>query len=351
MPVLGKLSTTNGRSIAVDDNNLRGQNIRARLLRCDGRTFYAGTLQITMGKFINAPKVTISEWITACGRTEADVRGRRNERNTVCFFVDSDGTYSLHFAELELGALGQGSGSRMFAEVRPAAPMSGGTPTQRRLILEEEKMCPDVACGQLHELLEQLPLYGVDVNLALLPACSGIYYFYSKTGTSWEPSGHPQAPNGIIRIGISRGTRGRVSNHYHGVIPINTMSLDRFCPKDRSVMRAHIGRALLASPGHPDADCLPIWNADMTTPDKRNAYRHLRSIAVEQTIEREVSAVLARDFYFRCVACESDGEADDLETSGIGIVSSCLVCQRSQGWLWEQYPPGYDFSGQAMECG
>jgi hypothetical protein len=72
MPVLGKLSTTNGRSIAVDDNNLRGQNIRARLLRCDGRTFYEGTLQITMGKFINAPKVTISEWITVCGRTEAE---------------------------------------------------------------------------------------------------------------------------------------------------------------------------------------------------------------------------------------------------------------------------------------
>jgi len=103
-------------------------------------------------------------------------------------------------------------------------------------------------------------------------------------------------------------------------------------------MRKHIGRALLASPGHPNADYLPIWNADMTTPDKRNAYRHLRSIAVEQAVEREVSAVLARDFYFRCMACESDGEADDLETSGIGIVSSCLACQRSQGWLGRQHP-------------
>ena len=125
MPVLGKLSTTNGRSIAVDDNNLRGQNIRARLLRYDDRAFYEGTLQITMGKFINAPKVAISEWIAACGRTEADVKGRRNERNTVYFFVDSDGTYSLHFTELEPGALwGEGPGSRVIAEARPAAPRS-----------------------------------------------------------------------------------------------------------------------------------------------------------------------------------------------------------------------------------
>lgn len=44
-----------------------------------------------MGKFINAPKATISEWITVCGRTKADVKGPKNERNTVCFFVDSRG--------------------------------------------------------------------------------------------------------------------------------------------------------------------------------------------------------------------------------------------------------------------
>jgi hypothetical protein len=112
-------------------------------------------------------------------------------------------------------------------------------------------MHPDAACGQLHELLDQLPLYGVNVDLALLPGSSGIYYFYSKTRTLWEPSGHPKASKGIVRIGISGGTRARVSHHYHGVIPIDTMSLDRFCPKDRSVMRKHIGRALLASQGYP----------------------------------------------------------------------------------------------------
>src|SRR6202022_2805442 len=63
-----------------------------------------------------------------------------------------------------------------------------------------------------------------------------------------------------------------------------------------------------------------------------------RNIAVEQAVEREVSAILARDFYFRCVACESGVEADDLETSGIGIVSSCPACRRSQGWLGKQHP-------------
>jgi hypothetical protein len=60
-----------------------------------------------------------------------------------------------------------------------------------------------VACARLHELLESLPLYGANVESGLLSSGSGIYYFYSRTGTSREPSGHPQGPKGLVRIGIS----------------------------------------------------------------------------------------------------------------------------------------------------
>jgi hypothetical protein len=194
------------------------------------------------------------------------------------------------------------------------------------------------ACAQLHELLEPLPLYGANVDATFLSSGSGIYYFYSKTGAVWESSGHPRAPKGIVRIGISSATKGRVSHHYVGIIPIDDISLDTRCPKDRSVMRKHIGRALLGSPGHANADYLQIWNADLTATRNLNAYRPRRNIAVEQALEREVSAILARDFYFRCVPCESTREAGDLETSGIGIVSSCSACQRSQGWLGRRHP-------------
>jgi hypothetical protein len=195
-----------------------------------------------------------------------------------------------------------------------------------------------VACARLHELLESLPLYAANVESGLLPSGSGIYYFYSRTGTSWEPSGHPQGPKGLVRIGISGGARGRVHHHYYGVIPIDSISVDTFCPKDRSIMRKHIGRALLSSPTHPNANYLQIWNVDLTSTKNRDAYRHRRNIAIEQALEREVSAILARDFYFRCVPCETAREAGELETSGIGIVSSCLACKRSEGWLGRQHP-------------
>ena len=225
-------------------------------------------------------------------------------------------------------------------ECPPAEPDSAS-----RKLSEEDQTLPDEpalspkdACATLHELLEQLPVYGADVDLDLLPACSGIYFFCQRTGADWEPSAHGEALKGIVRIGISRGTRGRISDHYHGVIPIADISLNRFCPKDRSIMRKHIGRALLSRPGHPHADYLPIWNADMTTPAKRDAFRGRRNTNIEKAIECEVSDVMARDFYFRCVAGKSDDEVDKLETSAIGIVSSCPSCRRSKSWLGRSHP-------------
>ena len=188
-------------------------------------------------------------------------------------------------------------------------------------------------CSRLHEMLEQLPLRGGGVNPDDLPDGAGIYYFYQKSGDTWEKSGHGNGQKGIVRIGISGGTRGRVSDHYHGVIPIEDIAMDTFCPKDRSIMRKHIGRALLNRSGHPHALYIDIWNVDMTTREKRDAHQHLRDIDTEKSIEREVSEVLARDFEFRCVSGASNAEVDELETSGIGIVASCGVCARSHEWL------------------
>ena len=104
MHILGKLSTTNGCSISVDDNGLRGATITARLLTNDGDAVYSGPLRITKGKFINAPKSTIRDWTARCGRTEADFRGAKNRRNTVFYRLDSMNTYELHFEDLDKSA-------------------------------------------------------------------------------------------------------------------------------------------------------------------------------------------------------------------------------------------------------
>ena len=72
----------------------------AHLLLTNGKVFFKERLRITKGKFINAPKARLHEWIRACGRNRADLAGRANDRNTVYALRTRDGTYGLHFAEL-----------------------------------------------------------------------------------------------------------------------------------------------------------------------------------------------------------------------------------------------------------
>jgi hypothetical protein len=100
MPILGKLSPTNGGTISVVDRDLCGCRIEASLLSSTGKPVYTGMLHITMGSFINSPKDRIRGWATACGRTDADFRGPRSERNTVYYYTNTDGRYNLHFEDL-----------------------------------------------------------------------------------------------------------------------------------------------------------------------------------------------------------------------------------------------------------
>ena len=95
----GKLSPTNGGAIQVCSGQLSGTLIVARFLLNDGTTFFRGFLRITKGKLINAPKATLHEWITACGRGENDLRGAANDRNSVYGFR-TGGVTNLHFTDL-----------------------------------------------------------------------------------------------------------------------------------------------------------------------------------------------------------------------------------------------------------
>lgn len=104
MPIFGKLSPTNGCAISVDDERLRDRRITASLLSNSGQAIHAGTLNVTKGKFINAPKDSLRAWVAACGRDEEDIRGPRRDSNTVYYYYDELGAYNLHFAEYEPGS-------------------------------------------------------------------------------------------------------------------------------------------------------------------------------------------------------------------------------------------------------
>jgi Family of unknown function (DUF6884) len=200
-----------------------------------------------------------------------------------------------------------------------------------------DQFSPEHACATLHDFLGHLPVFDGTAT-GDFPAGCGIYFFYEDAGGAQELSSHKAGSLGIVRVGISSGTGMRISHHYHGVIPIEDITLDTLCPKDRSVMRKHIGRALLNSPGHPCADYLKLWNVDLTKSAERQRFRSQRRIDAEKAVEREVSEVLQRTFRFRYVVAATTEIADQWETQCIGILASCSTCCRSSVWLGRHHP-------------
>lgn len=96
----GKLSPTNGGAIQVYSDALKDGTMETRLLLSDSTPFFEGPLRITKGKFINAPKPHVHGWITACGRSQHDIRGNANVRNTVYAFR-TGGVTNLYLTELD----------------------------------------------------------------------------------------------------------------------------------------------------------------------------------------------------------------------------------------------------------
>src|SRR5437867_720423 len=141
-------------------------------------------------------------------------------------------------------------------------------------------------CKRLHELVENLPETRWPFSLHHFPR-NGVYFFY-ETGEIW---GHGNAHTRIVRVGTHRegNFRSRIADHY--VIDEHKMEFDqnRAAPKDRSIFRKNIGRALLHRDGHPYE---AMWNVDFTTRASRDARGTVRNVEKEKQIERQVTFIL-----------------------------------------------------------
>jgi hypothetical protein len=109
-------------------------------------------------------------------------------------------------------------------------------------------------------------------------------------------------------------------------------------PKDRSIFRKNIGRALLHRDGDPYES---IWDIDFTTRASREANGHRRDIEREQRIEDDVTRFLREQFTFRWI--ELDGQErrmvpDGLEAAFIGTIAKCGECRASLSWLGRSSP-------------
>jgi len=185
-------------------------------------------------------------------------------------------------------------------------------------------------CKRLHALIHQLPEVSWPFSLDQLPH-NGIYFFCER-GETW---GHGGEHTRIVRVGTHRegNFRSRMADHY--VPNENKMAFDKdqAPPKDRSIFRKNIGRALL----HRDADPYQaLWDIDFTKRASREAHGSRRDVEKEQEIEREVTRILRERFTFRWIELEGEDQrmgSQGLEATLIGTLAACSECRPSANWL------------------
>lgn len=185
-------------------------------------------------------------------------------------------------------------------------------------------------CEWLHNELEHLPLYGYPIDFNKLPE-NGIYFFY-ETGEIW---GHGSEKLRIVRVGTHKdgNFKSRIKDHYlinERKLNFNSMQP---APKDRSIFRKNIGRALL---NKNNFDYLKIWEIDFTYKHTRAEFGHLRNIEFERKIEMQINEILRNNFSFRFIELDNEDErmgGEGLESYLIGTLSECSLCRPSTNWL------------------
>ncbi len=109
-------------------------------------------------------------------------------------------------------------------------------------------------------------------------------------------------------------------------------------PRERSIFRKNIGRALLNQRKDP---YLRIWEIDFTSHRAREEFAHLRDIPKEKALEAEITSRLRSKFSFKAI--EFTGQAQRMGKEGmeavlIGTLAKCPTCQPSTNWLGRHSP-------------
>ena len=198
-------------------------------------------------------------------------------------------------------------------------------------------------CKWLHEQLERLPCFKYPFALNDLPE-NGIYFFYEQSET-W---GHFGIKPRIVRVGTSKdgNFRKRISEHY--LLDESKMNFDasKPAPRERSIFRKNIGRALL---NQRHDDYLKVWEIDFTSHKSRTENAHLRNVAKEKMLESEISNLLRSNFSFKFI--ELNGQTlrmgkTGLESALIGTLAQCPLCKPSSNWLGRCSPKNEISSGR-----
>jgi len=183
-------------------------------------------------------------------------------------------------------------------------------------------------CAWLHYTLDSLPLITYPFSIESLPD-NGIYFLYEKG----EFNGHSTDNPRIVRVGTHKNGnfKSRISEHF---LPKGMkLEKNKSAPKDRSIFRKNLGRAIL---NETKPDYLPVWDVDFMKRENLNKYSKNRDMVLEHEIEEKITYILRKNFGFKYIVIEDQNErmgSAGLESRLIGTLSHCSICGASTSWL------------------
>lgn len=172
-------------------------------------------------------------------------------------------------------------------------------------------------CERLHRQLSLLPRVSIGYQERQVPQ-NGVYVVFENGETA-----HNTAR--IVRIGTHKGEGNlpkRINEHH-------------VLNKDRSILRKHIGRCILAKRNDP---FLEQWNIDRTPRAKRDEYVGKIDSEKLQKIEQEVSDYIENNLSFAVMPVENKRKRLDTESTMISTIATCSDCRPSKNWLGLHHP-------------
>lgn len=189
-------------------------------------------------------------------------------------------------------------------------------------------------CAVLHNRVASLEKHRWPLEKAQVPR-NGIYFFFEEG----EISAHDGLPR-IVRVGTHRDGNfaSRMADHFVDDPRKMNLSRTKPSPKDRSIFRKNLGRAILNRDGDP---YLAVWNIDFTTIRARETHAGRRDIQKERRLEEQVSQILRRRFSPCWIPVEGQERRmgrGGLEAALIGTLSRCGECGPGPNWLGRHSP-------------
>lgn len=191
------------------------------------------------------------------------------------------------------------------------------------------------ACERLCRLVNPLPVRSYPFSPDEF-FTNGIILIYEQ-GQMW---GHGGEKPRIAYVGTHRNGNlaNRLSEHFLLDGKKMDFTEDGVAPKDRSILRKTIGRALLNKARDP---YLATWNLDFTTRTNRDRYRNSRDVEKEKQIEFEVTEYIRSNFSYCVIPI-----IEEINRIGVGSitrriiasVAQCGSCCTTRDWLGTYAP-------------